>query len=252
MPEASEPPERHLLSTPPPREPHITPYPAAPWHAHGRAWVGLFSADRATNLPDGMMPLLGGRWRVVGLVRYLPGSTLTYDELFSSVPVRAGGRIGLYVDAMYVNDLSALWGGRRIWGLPKELARFSWAGDRCVVSDSGGPIATLQVNRHVSWLPSLPSAIPAFGTFEQPEGQTLLLTASLTARLGWAGLRLESWGPRFPYRLPSKPVLAVGCKPFTATFPPPHEVRLVSGSARAGSLQTGSDLAPTRGEEGPR
>ena len=96
------------------------PYPPAPWYLLGHLWAGFFTTDAPPALPTGLRPFLAGRWRVVMLVRYLDG-TRRYDELVLGALARRKARPGLYVEHIWVTDAAGLWGGRRIWGLPKEF-----------------------------------------------------------------------------------------------------------------------------------
>src|SRR5262249_12792200 len=106
--------------------PQRTPFPPAPWHAHGRCSAGVFRADTPAALPSRLRPLLDPCWRIVVLVRYEARSTLCYDELLIGPLARCGLRFGIYVEHIYVDSIPSLWGGREIWGLPKRLASFTW------------------------------------------------------------------------------------------------------------------------------
>lgn len=199
--------------------PPFASFPAAPWHARGQCWVGVFRADTSAALPPQFKLLLDARWRVVALVRYETGSTLTYDELLVGPLARHGLRCGLYVEHIYVDSVPSLWGGRAIWGLPKRLATFSWETGRCRITDEAGTITTLRVDAKHARLPVLmPLVAPAFGLQEARPAQ---LVAPLLARLGRSGMRVEEWSPRFGYRLPSRPFLGIAAKPFRARFPAP-------------------------------
>jgi hypothetical protein len=61
-------------------------------------------------------------------VHYQPGSVLTYHELLGGLLVRHGrtGRTGLTVPFIWVDSASSKQGGRELWGVPKELARFEF------------------------------------------------------------------------------------------------------------------------------
>ncbi len=66
---------------------------------------------------------LGG----VYLSYYGSGSALEYSELII-IGAIAGyqGKFGGWVTHIYVDNPDSVAGGREIWGLPKELAEFSW------------------------------------------------------------------------------------------------------------------------------
>ena len=204
------------------------PYPPAPWQMGGEFWAGLFRTERPLDLPDGFRPVLGHRWITVLLVRYREG-TLRYDELVVGAPVRHGWRIGLFVTAIWVDAPASLWGGRRIWGLPKQKAQFAWNGGDVRISDDAGLIAALTVNNSLrgqvpAWLPA-----PFFG---QRDGEGTYTVATLRARLHaapWrrasAVLRICEWSPRFPYRAAETPGFAVAAPAFRMIFPPPKILR---------------------------
>lgn len=198
------------------------PYPPAPWRATAQLWVGVFRADAPAVLPAGLAPLIGSRARVIALIRYLEGSTLVYDELLIGTPARAGLRPGVHVNYLYVDSVASLWGGRRIWGLPKELATFTWDGEACQIADSAGePLVTLQVNRHDSLLPPLPAAVVGIG---QLYDSWAFITAPMWARFGRPGLRITGWSSRYPYHVAEKPCIALAAKSARVTFPRPFLV----------------------------
>ena len=202
--------------------PPETPYPPAPWRAQAQYWAGLFRSDRPASLPAGLRPLLGAHTRVVTLVRYLPGSTLVYDELIIATPALIGARPGLAIEYIWVDSLASLWGGRRIWGLPKELADFEWSEDGVRVSDASGPLMTLDVNRSPAHGPALPLATAGIGRLGDAWAYSVF---PARMRLGRAGLRLRDLSPRFGFTLGERPLLAVASRDCRITFPP---ARLIS------------------------
>ncbi|HRI51423.1 MAG TPA: acetoacetate decarboxylase family protein [Pseudomonadota bacterium] len=188
----------------------VTP-PPTPWRMSGRMFMGLFRSEQEakTELPARLAPLLAGH-RVVAVIRYCEG-TLRYDELIIGRLARYGRKPGLFVDYIWVDSRESVAGGRRIWGLPKELAEFCWNDDRVTVRDAQGELATLTVNQSPAWLPEVPMRAPGFG---QRDGQLLLVPGRLRVRLRGASLRLESLAPRLG-RLPRKPWLGCDAVPFT-------------------------------------
>jgi hypothetical protein len=200
--------------------PPETAYPPAPWRAQAQCWVGLFRSDRPAMLPAGLRPLLGGRSRVVALARYLPGSTLAYDELIVATPALLGARPGLYIEYIWVDSVASLWGGRRIWGLPKEVAQFAWSDHGVCVSDGAGPLMTLEVaTRGAARGPALPLATTSIGRLGDDWAYA---TFPMRMRLGRAGMRLRDVAPRFGFRLGERPLLAVASPECRCTFPTPQ------------------------------
>ncbi len=71
--------------------------------------------------------VVAGRMFVTGsFVDYEPGSTLTYGELAMNIVVKQRGarRYGAATPLIWVDSEPSLRGGRALWNLPKELARF--------------------------------------------------------------------------------------------------------------------------------
>lgn len=199
---------------------HPAPYPEAPWHAHGAAWVGLFAAREPAVLPAGLTSLAPPHWRILGLVRYTSGSTLVYDEAFVGVLARVGLAPGLYIEKMWVDSELSLWGGRAIWGMPKELADFRWQGEHCELRDaSNHEIATFGVNRSTRARLVLPGYVTAIG--RRPTAWALL-TAPLWARASLGGLTLErSDAGRLGATVEPRPRIALHAPEFHVRFQRP-------------------------------
>ena len=113
-------------------------------------------------------------------VRYLE-CTLRYDELVIGSLARRGLKFGIYVHHIWVDSEESLWGGRRIWGLPKELASFAWEGDTVRVTDEEGPIATLSVDRSEASSPRIGTVAPGFGRLD---GRWIYTKGSVRGRPG--------------------------------------------------------------------
>lgn len=171
------------------------PYPSPPWTLHGFAYqtLHLVPCDRLRPLlpPEfdiiSILPnlTLGG----VYLASYNSGSVLQYNELIVAAGlVRRAGDWGAWISHIYVDNLDSVAGGRQIWGLPKEMADFTW--------ESGTGNATVhQGNRHLctlrtSWhSPSIRP--PVTGSVFSTLGQEILwFDATATANWAVAGVQL--------------------------------------------------------------
>lgn len=117
-------------------------YPQAPWTLQGYALQTLHLVDIPKARPFippefeivSVFPgkTLGG----VYLSYYGTGSVLEYSELIV-VPgiVSYQGKFGGWVSHIYVDNSDSVAGGREIWGLPKEIAEFTWQkGDNSLVT----------------------------------------------------------------------------------------------------------------------
>lgn len=195
------------------------PYPPPPWKMKGQLWMGYFKSDAPVQLPTGLHHLFDPRSLIVTIVRYQEG-TLQYDELVLGTLVRLGGRVGIYVDYIWVTSLASVWGGRRIWGLPKNMAEFSWQDSTVRVTDDQGLIATIRVDAAPAGLPWswLPIPMPGVGQLEN--NQWVFTIGQLWGRFGRAGMHIEEWAPaRFGYHPSHQPAFGFAAKPFRMQVP---------------------------------
>jgi hypothetical protein len=108
-------------------------YPQAPWTLQGYAihsWQFLDVERVRPFIPPEfeIISILPGK--TVGGVyvsHYGSGSVLEYDELIvTGGLVSDGSKFGAWISHIYVDNVDSVAGGREIWGLPKELAEFTW------------------------------------------------------------------------------------------------------------------------------
>ena len=123
-------------------------YPPAPWRIAGPAaivpvLVPLATARAHVPADVAMVPVAPGRTAGGLLVaRYEEGSTLTYGELLVFPALtRVAGSVGMWISHAYVDSPASLEGGRRMWGVPKDLAAFAWRdGGVAITRDDGTPL----------------------------------------------------------------------------------------------------------------
>jgi hypothetical protein len=195
---------------PHPRDVPDADYPPEPWDLRGTGYVSLWCGPVGTlpALPPGLRPIrLFGRAVVAtAFVDYQPGGLLAYHELLVAVLVHRRGRPGISITDIWVDSAASRAGGRQLWGIPKELARFDFTHPiRLGAEVDGAPLAGAAVrhSRHGLRLP-----FPVRGTTFQSRidvpamllGTPLRATGRLhPARVGWefAGPLswLRSWRP---------------------------------------------------------
>ena len=111
-----------------------------------------------------------------------------------------------------------MWGGRKLWGLPKNLAEFTWNDSTVRVTDDQGLIAELSIDKSPAKLPWLWMPTPGFGQLEN--GAWIFTQGGLWARMGRSGLQIKDWSTRFGYRpVTGKPSFGFRAKPFRLTVP---------------------------------
>lgn len=173
-------------------------YPPAPWHLQGKAVLSLQPIDIAragSTLPNGLEIIqifpgqtLGGLYWAT----YEVGSTLTYHELIVvSGLVRQGWRVGIWVSHIYVDHPQSVAGGRQIWGLPKQLANFSWEpGEQTKIAVHQGT----QLLCRLTYEPSVPlfrQKLP-FASFGSMDDKLVWFNGSASVHPYWArALKLE-------------------------------------------------------------
>ncbi|MBZ4018841.1 acetoacetate decarboxylase family protein [Streptomyces purpurogeneiscleroticus] len=120
-----------------PTGPPAADYPAPPWKARGVLWMSVLTAREAPELPADLSPVGGRRTLLLVLARYTEGS-LRYDEFAVGSPARRGRRVGMFCHRIWVDSAASLRGGRQLWGIPKEMARFSWDAETVRVPREAG------------------------------------------------------------------------------------------------------------------
>jgi hypothetical protein len=165
-------------------------YPAAPWALKGFAVQTLQLVDTArarSFIPpdlDIVSVLPGKTLGVMYLASYEPGSILTYNELIIAPALtRYGKNIGFWISHIYVDHPDSMAGGRAIWGLPKELAQFTWqTGEQnhVLVRQGERRLCTLHYGRQRR-LWRQPFFLPAIS---QREADLLWFKGTITAQLG--------------------------------------------------------------------
>jgi hypothetical protein len=119
-------------------------YPAEPWHMQGSLVISVFRVPRKlvphAHLPSTarLITLAGNVFVAVAFVSYEPGSELTYEELLVATPVLDEGRVAVSVPQIWVDSEASRDGGREMWGIPKQLARFGEGSSIAAVAVAGG------------------------------------------------------------------------------------------------------------------
>ena len=179
------------------------PYPTAPWTLQGYALQTLQLIDI-----EQVRPLIPPAFEIVSVLPgktvagvylsyYGSGSVLEYSELIVNAAIlRYGGKIGGWVSHIYVDSADSVAGGREIWGLPKELAEFTWEKGSRAVSGYENSVIVRQGERTLCRLsynqPSLGLPLPFTGdVFSTLSASILLFKGELKGRLGLVGSQLQ-------------------------------------------------------------
>jgi hypothetical protein len=135
---------------------------------------------------------------------YSAASVMPYNELIVANAIASyKGKIGAWISHIYVDNPNSVEGGRDIWGLPKEMADFTWhLGKAPGVQVSQGDRVLCSLN--CKWhLPALPG-------FQLPVGAPVLSKSGsrfLTfPGQGKLGLQVAGIDIQIPPESPFKPM----------------------------------------------
>ncbi|MEG4571225.1 acetoacetate decarboxylase family protein [Microcoleus sp. N3A4] len=209
-------------------------YPPAPWNLQGYAVQTLQLVDVAR-----VRPLVPSELEIVSLLpgktlggiyisSYGLGSVMEYNELIVvSAIVNYAGKWGAWISHIYVDNPNSVAGGREIWGLPKELATFSWEGsDSVKAAPLGYRVTVRQENCQLCSLnytqQSLALPLSLSGKFFSANRSNLLLfKGEFGSRIGLIRGQLEvaEESPFASLNL-GQPLLTLGCE----------DMRLIAGA----------------------
>ena len=119
-------------------------YPPEPWHLQGSLVLSVFRVPRklvpTEHLPAGarVITLAGNAFVAVAFVSYEPGSVLTYEELLVATAVRDQHKTAVCVPQIWVDSEASRQGGRELWAIPKQLARFGEGSSIAAVAMTAG------------------------------------------------------------------------------------------------------------------
>ncbi len=171
------------------------PYPQAPWTLQGYAiqTLHLVNIDRVRPLIPLELEIIsvwpGKTLASVYLSNYGSGSVLKYSELIiAPAVVNYQRKIGGWVSHIYVDNADSVAGGREIWGLPKELAKFTWEqGNHVTVYQENRKLCSLNYNQQsLAWRQWLSAS-----SFSAKGADLLIFPAEVESVLGLIGSKLE-------------------------------------------------------------
>ncbi|BBH71390.1 acetoacetate decarboxylase [Actinoplanes sp. OR16] len=204
-------------------------YPPEPWHLRGQMYLSVFLVPRR-RLPQ-LPPVLDAAVRPITIagrvavgaawVHYEPGGVLHYRELLSAVLVHERGRPRVSITDIWVDSVASREGGRRLWGIPKELAEFTIDAETEPLVDASAsageePLASALVRLKGR----LPGRFPLGFTVAQALGESVRRTpvrGRSGLRTATAAWRPDPAGP-LGYLAGRRPVLSLAITDFWLTF----------------------------------
>jgi Acetoacetate decarboxylase (ADC) len=207
------------------------PYPQPPWTLQGYAiqTLHLVNIDQVRPLIPLELEIIsvwpGKTLGSVYLSNYGSGSVLEYSELIvAPALVNYQRKIGAWISHIYVDNADSLAGGREIWGLPKELAEFTWEQGKYVTVHQGNrKLCSLKYNQQsLAWRQQLSAS-----SFSAKGADLLIFPAEFESVLGLISSKLE-----IPAESPfsgiglGQPWLTVRCEQLTLRVDAPKVVGL--------------------------
>lgn len=193
--------------------------PAPPWQMSGTMAMGIFRLTRPPEVPAPLRRVMPRHIAVV-VIRYRTG-TLSYDEFVIGLPVRHGPQVGICVTSIWVNDQTSLQGGRRLWGLPKQPARFAWTRNGVGITDRAGVLASISISPGRLSTPPISLEILSFNT---PDRAVTRTTSRLHAPWTAARLQVDHWSALLPPLSQGTTRFAAVANPFTFTINGPERL----------------------------
>lgn len=171
------------------------PYPQAPWILKGYAIQTLHLVN--IDLVRPLIPLeleIISVWpdktlASVYLSNYGSGSALEYSELIiAPALVNYQRKIGGWISHIYVDNADSVAGGREIWGLPKEIAEFTWEeGEHVTVHQGNQKLCSFKYNRQsLAWRQELSASC-----FSVKGADLLIFPTKFESVLGLIGSNLK-------------------------------------------------------------
>jgi hypothetical protein len=178
-------------------------YPSAPWTLQGYAIQTLQLTDVERVRPfippefEIVSVLPGKTLGGVYLSYYGSDSVLQYSELIIAAGiVRYGNKLGGWISHIYVDNPNSVAGGREIWGLPKELANFTWTKESRNASEYDNYVTVHQGEQMLCQLSYNPKSfglqLPfSSDVFSTQLDSILSFNGKIEANVGLCGSRLQ-------------------------------------------------------------
>jgi hypothetical protein len=195
-----------------------TTVPPSPWQVSGaalivvgrlprRSWRAL-NPERAHILAAPF----AGSLAAFSVIHYIDTPVGPYHEFAVSPGIAWHSLPGALVSYMLVDSARSRFGGRVLWGLPKEIAQFTWEdGNVAIVAEAGASLAWVRWRTHGQGL-ALPVPPLPMLTVRGPRRQFFAVR-------GWlSGVRRATVTLDIPPESPFVPLLELLCGPHLALY----------------------------------
>jgi len=202
----------------------------APWNLSGKGYILLYKftesfVEEKANLPEFLKGNFAGGFGALMLVDYSSSDAGPYGELLL-IPgkfIHQGKRLNT-ISKIYVSTMASVENGRRNWGIPKELAEFSFQSmgphsEKVCIFSEESTIAEFTLDSGKLSFPVNTKLLP-FPLVQYHEGKYYYTTFQGSGTGKFAKLKDIRINPQlFPDISGFKPILAIKVEPFNITFP---------------------------------
>ena len=204
-------------------------YPA-PWTLTGKGYILLYKfskpfVEEKTNLPEFLKGQFAGGFGTLMLVDYSTSNAGPYGELLL-IPgkFKHEGKKLNTISKIYVSTMASVENGKRNWGIPKELADFSFQStdphtEKVSIFSGENAIAEFTLKSGKLSFPVNTKFFP-FPLVQYHEGKYYYTTFQGSGTGKLAKLKDVRINPQlFPDVSGFKPLIAIKVEPFKITFP---------------------------------
>lgn len=205
-------------------------YYPAPWTLSGKGYILLYKFPRnfveeKTNIPDFLKGQFTGGFGTLMLVDYSSSDAGPYSEMLL-IPGKfkhIGKKLNT-ISKIYVSTMASVENGRRNWGIPKELADFSFQNidtnsEKITIYSKENIIAEFIIKSGKLPFPVNTKLLP-FPLVQLHESKFYYTTFQGNGTGKFAKLKDIYINPQFfPDISNFKPLIAIKVEPFKITFP---------------------------------
>ncbi|HHY65481.1 MAG TPA: acetoacetate decarboxylase family protein [Clostridiaceae bacterium] len=202
----------------------------APWNLTGKGYILLYKfpkvfAEEKANVPEFLKGKFAGGFGALMLVDYSTSDAGPYGELLL-IPgkfMHEGKKLNT-ISKIYVSTMASVINGRRNWGIPKELADFSFQAidsrtEKVSVTSEETMVAEFILESGKLSFPVNTKLLP-FPLVQQYEGKYYYTTFHGSGTGRFAKLKDISVNPGlFPDVSGFRPIAAIKVEPFKIVFP---------------------------------
>ncbi len=195
-----------------------------PWNLRGKAYILIYKISKKkieSQIKD--LEFKGG-WGAIMMIRYFESNVGNYDEILWTPGKFSYNHIVAHsIQKIYVSSYDSLYGGRKNWGIPKEIAHFYFENQDHIETIKIGSekeiFFSCRIHLSNRWGINFKNQFILPNKLLQIQNHKLFLTKfKYSGKAYYAKvLEIESNPQFFPF--PGKPLISFYVNPFFLYFP---------------------------------